>query len=802
MTHFSDSPGASAQSSSSTFSQKLQAGLAALRQKDYSTAIAQLEACRDSADAAIQLKAQMGLVKAYARTQQIDRAIQLCQPLSQHTNPQVQDWSQQTLAELTQTRSTRPDNSITDRSAQTPTDTTRFTPFSSDSDAPDATGFVPLTEPATPTQRPLAAKPTPTPSAQSVVRSTPPATDRSPQTTTSDSGLEKTTAQAANLDAPIAQPSAIVPVSPGTLWRNAGRSQKWTSLGPVDVSSLFALEAGSIVLLFWLIRTGLQAICQSWNWSATRLSWFTPLPRLLLPMDWTGFVIGMIAVFLIGSPWLLHFLLRTYRLQSFSLTQLEQHSPQATRLLKRINSQRRQPIPRLEQLPIEAPVIFSYGNLPFTARIVLSQGLLKQLEEDEIAVLIAAELAHIRYWDFAVLSTIAVMAQIPYQIYWKVAAWGDRRTDRVLRTVAVIISSFNYGLFWLLRLPGIWLSRVRLYYSDRQATDLTGNPNGLTRALLKVAMGTAQQIQQQKQTDALLESLEVMLPVGYRNALTIGSLYNGDAALLEWDRSNPARSWLTVNNTHPPLGNRIHLLTQYAHKWRLESELTWRPMPDRILQPLQRLLLQGAPFFGIPIGFGIAMLLWAFGWLARQLRWFELAWLAGDRSILLACCLLGFSIGMFLRINPSFPDIKRSNLLTDPNLAELLIDPEKLPIDRQIVRLSGTLLGRKGLHNWLYRDLMLQTPTGLIRLHYTSRWGWLGDLFPKALRPTTWIDRPVIVTGWFRRGATPWIEVDTIQAQTSGRTLRSYHPLLSTFLASFAALWAVYAIFQGGNLNQ
>ncbi len=766
MTHFSDSSGASAQSSASTLPQKLQAGLAALKQKDYQAAIAQLEACQASPDATIQVKAQMGLIKAYKRTQQIDRAIQLCQPLIQHANPQVQTWSQQTLAELTQIES------APIHSPQP--DATGFTPLSPDAATPDVTGFVPLSGNST-AQRPIAAA-KPVPSVQETPSPSPPL----PPSST-----------------PLTPPSSVTLSSPKALWQNAGRSQKWTSLGQIDVSSLFALEAGSIVLLFWIIRTGLQGICQSWNWISTRISWFTPIPRLILPIEWTVFVIGLIVVFWVVSPWLLDFLLRAYQAKSCSLDQLGQVSPEAVRLLKRVSGQRRQPIPILKQLPIEAPVVFSYGNLPRTARIVVSQGLLKQLQEDEIVALIAAELAHIRYWDLGVMSTIALMAQISYQIYWKVAAWGDRQHDRVLQTVVVAISSLHYGLFWLLRIPGLWLSRVRLYYSDRLATELTGNPNGLTRALLKVALGTAQQIQQQKQTDALLESLEMLLPVGYRNGLTIGSTYDGNSALLEWDRRNPSRSWLSVNNTHPPLGDRLNLLMQYAHKWRLESELDWRPLRERPLPQRQRLLLQGAPFFGIPIGFSVAMLLWAFGWLARQLRWFELAWLAGDRSVLLACCLLGFSIGMFLRINPSFPDIKRSSLRVDPDLAELLIDPSTLPIDSQAVRLSGTLLGRKGFHNWLYRDLMLQTPTGVIRLHYTSSWGWLGDLFPKALRPVVWIDRPVIVTGWFRRGATPWIDVETIQAQTSGRTLRSYHPLWSTFLASFAALWAIYIIFQG-----
>jgi Zn-dependent protease with chaperone function len=758
----------------------LQAGLAALKRKDYRTAVAQLELCQTSTDTAVQLKAQMGLVKAYVRTGRVAAALNLCQPLCQHPNPQVQTWAQQTLSDLRQHPALQ--------SSDDPTGFTAFAPAVAD----DQTGFVPL-EDSTPQNRVSAARP----SARPLDRPSPDV----------DSGLHQQPSEPAAVPFQP-QPEVETPFPAAERfsesvtalthrWRNAGRSMKWTTLGQVDVSSLWALEVGSLVLLFWLIRTLLQSLFGFWNGFSIRLSWMTGIPRFLLPTDLTVFVVGLLASFLLVSPWLLDWLLRKhYGLQNFSLTQLEAASPEASRLLKRLSSQRRQPVLKLANRSV--PFCFSYGNLPVTARIVVSQGLLDQLQEDEIACLVAAELAHIRYWDFGVLSLITLLAQLPYRLYWQLSTWADRQHDRVLRTIAVAIASLNYGLFWLVRLAGLWLSRVRLYYSDRQVAEWTGNPNGLSRALLKVMLGTAEAMQQQHQTSDLLESFTMLLPVGYRQALTTGSYYNGDANLLEWERQNPYRRWLVVNNTHPPLGDRLNLLTRYARQWRLESELDWRPLTQQPMLRRQRLLLQGAPFFGIPIGFAVAIALWALGWLARQVRLFELAWLVNNGSVVLACCLLGFSIGLFLRINPSFPDIRASNLLAEPDLRQLMSNPEALPIDSQPVELTGTLLGRKGLRNWLYRDLWLQTTSGAIRLHYTSGWGWLGDLLPRSLRPTQWIDQTVRVRGWFRRGATPWIDVDTLQVRSSSRLLQANHPVWSTILASAAALWAIYILFVGG----
>jgi hypothetical protein len=331
---------------------------------------------------------------------------------------------------------------------------------------------------------------------------------------------------------------------------------------------------------------------------------------------------------------------------------------------------------------------------------------------------------------------------------------------------------------------------------------LTGNPNGLTRALLKLSLGTAAALEQ-KQTGAqagapnnllpILEGFELLTPVGYRSALTLGSLLSNldestGLALLNWDRQSPYRRWLVLNNAHPLLGERLALLLQYGEQWRLQPELRWGMVSRPRLQ-LGRLLLQGAPFFGIPIGLGVGFLLKGLGLLARRWRWFELAWLANDPSVLLACCLLGFGVGMLLRINSFYPDIKRLNLQANPNLVSLLSNPQALPLDSQPIQLKGMLIAQRGLPTGC-QNLILQTPMGLIRLHHSSKLGWISDLWPQSLWPAAMFDRPVTVTGWFRRGATPWIDIDKIQAEY-GRTVYSYHPIWSTVLASAAVLMGV-----------
>lgn len=80
----------------------LEAGLVALKQGNYQTAIAKLiPVASRQEDSTANLQARVGLVMAYARTGQIRKAIALCQLLTQSQNTQVKEWAELALTHLT-----------------------------------------------------------------------------------------------------------------------------------------------------------------------------------------------------------------------------------------------------------------------------------------------------------------------------------------------------------------------------------------------------------------------------------------------------------------------------------------------------------------------------------------------------------------------------------------------------------------------------------------------------------------------------------------------------------------------------
>jgi Zn-dependent protease with chaperone function len=782
-------------------------GLAALKQKDYQMAIAHFEAvCQDTTHQPTWAKAQMGLVKAYEGIGEQKLAIALCQALGESKSQQVRQWADKTLAELA-----------------------RHAPDTASASQLDVTGFVPLTGVVQPQIREPVSLPTSDQTDQiAVLPPELPSLDLpdlkeqefenpfqladseltiagSIVNSESAASTSKRTrsAQSATSQHTAAQPPMTRPIE----WRQAGRAQRWGTLGKTRLEPLWALQAGTAIALLQMVHIVLWTTLSTFNnWLLQTLYSPIDLRRYTVFYEQPFWIVMLLLAALLGlSPWLLDGLLRWFhRLQPLSMAALTHQSPEAGRVLKRVCSQRRCPLPTLGILPTTAPIAITYGSLPRTARIVVSRGLLEQLNDDEITAVLVGELGHIARWDFALMTLVALVVQIPYLVYWQVATWGDRQSNVILRSIAAVVSALGYGLYWLYRWVGLWLSRVRLYYSDRFASEATGNPNGLTRALLKMTLGMATEIQQQGNTNFLLEGFELLIPVSYRAALSLGSVlpYRSTAEALAWEQSNPGRRWLTLNNTHPLLGDRLHLLTLYARHWRLEPEVelpTIRlnaPKSHSLHQPSRSIWLQGSPWFGALAGLAIALSLWGVGALADAMDWFFFTWLRGDPGTLWGCVLMGFSAGIFVRINPFFPDIRSTNVQVDPSLPALLSDVSLLPVDSLPVQLHGKLLGRQGISNWLVQDLMLKTQMGTIKLHYLSQMGAAGNLLLHPHRPDAMVNRSVMVTGWFRRGATPWIDVDRIQPQ-SGTGIRSGHQLWSTLLACAAALWGALSIAGG-----
>jgi Zn-dependent protease with chaperone function len=758
----------------STPIEQLEAGLAAVKRRDYKTAIPLLKGAIAllPQNSEPQVKAQMALVKAYKNTQATQSAIELLQDLKTHSNPQVTTWANTTLQDLQQI---------------TPT---------------------PLT--------PTASKPR----------------RRAPGVTSQHHNSGETT---------LAQPEPYTSPPPQPKQPKAAPAAKtWTPLPAIPPAKLQQAQIAAI-LAFFLIPYAIHGFwflinyfwfrlaTSTFGWRMTIVSYKPSFPgpfQFILnaivnnfnwpkPFAWLGLGLDLLllgSILWIVAPWILQIALqKLFGLKKLNGQALSHYSEPAYRLLQRGTQQT--PMPDLGLLPTEIPLIFSYGSqlpkFPFTRspQIVVSQGLINSLTPEELATLYGAELSHITNRSAAILSWIVAFLQIPYGLYWGFASLGDRLLLLAqsavpwqawgLTFVAYLLafaSSLNYAIFWTLRWSGLWLSRERQHQGDRTATNLTGDPNALTRALLKYIQATSHTIQTQGQTHPLLESLELLLPVSYRAALSLGSSSIAPEALLNWDMTNPHRHWLNFNNANNLLGDRLLRLTQYSHNWNLASEL--QLTPTRSTPTPKRILLQGAPYWGALFGYSLATLCWLIAWAGHWLKLPQLAWLGSDFKLFIGMPLVGWGLGSILRFNQFFPDIpmswfRSSSQEADTTINDLLEDPLALPLDAPRSVIHGQLLGRKGIANWLGQDLMIEgRDRQLLKLHYCTPMGLLGNWARSVNRPSDLVGQTVSVVGWLRRGATPWFDLEQLRT-SAGRTNRGSHQLYSTIISMLFILFGI-----------
>ncbi len=746
----------------------LEAGLIALKQGNYQTAIAQLEPIASSqSNGTASLQAQVGLVMAYARSGEASKAIAISQNLIESNNPQVQEWATRALEHLTKRKK---------RDQESKNVETGFVAFdNSTPDSPPVTSTLEeqpkekdqVVEPKSDDTPPMVAL-----SKLKATIATPPPPP--PPSVPLNGFMGSVTRTQAKLFGVI-------------YWRQAQRAKAWQPLRKPKLIPLRLLTAGTFIALFWVIREILKLAFGFINQTLVKLPYLEPLQFLY--RDPTQVLLILLVILIGVSPWLLDMLLANlYGQREFPKDVLNAHSREAVRVLQRCCQQRHWPLPKLRILPMAAPIILTYGSLPRNARIVVSQGLLEQLADDEIAVIYATQLGHIAHWDFAVMSLLLLVTLPTHKLYQQVSELGGKISG-IWRWPVTILASLFYGVWCLLTGTALWLSRLRLYYSDRVASEITGNPNALIRALLKIAIGIAADIQKQEQTSWQLESLNLLTPVSHQQSLSLGTIASNLSfeAFLKWDTANPYRQWFTINNSHPLMGDRIERLCKIARHWHLDTELHFASEPSKVRR--QSFLLQIAPWLGIPLGVLFAALVWLTWQLAFTLKFLNLKWIYEDWSFITGCLLIGFSIGTVMRINSFFPDIKPTTVQTDNYLPNLLADPSALPIDSISVRLVGKLLGRQGTSNSLAQDLILQSSAGLVKLHHVS---WLGQ----PVNHQDLIGRQIIVTGWFRRGATPWIDIQTLETQ-SGKAIHSPHPIWSTFLAVAAQAWGAYVFLTG-----
>ena len=167
-------------------------------------------------------------------------------------------------------------------------------------------------------------------------------------------------------------------------------------------------------------------------------------------------------------------------------------APMLYRLADRLAVQYGVPRPRVYVSPDPSPNAFATGRNPKHAAIVVNEGLLRILDEEELYGVLAHEFGHVKNRDILISSVVAVIAgaiTLIAQFGW----WfGGGRDDRgqnplggIIALVTIILAPIAAVLIQLA------VSRSREYQADKTGAEVSGDPMALASALRKLERTTA-----------------------------------------------------------------------------------------------------------------------------------------------------------------------------------------------------------------------------------------------------------------------------------------------------------------------
>ena len=186
------------------------------------------------------------------------------------------------------------------------------------------------------------------------------------------------------------------------------------------------------------------------------------------------------------------------------------------------------PMPRVYLSPAQAPNAFATGRNPKNAAVCATAGLMQMLDRDEIAGVMAHELAHVKHRDILIASIAATIggaiSALGYMFMFGGARDEDGDSNPLGGLFALLLAPIAAGLIQAA------ISRSREFNADKEGAEILGDAMPLATALEKIHAMAHQ----------------VPLPVNpSMNGLFIAEPFNG------------LRRAMNLFQTHPPLEKRL-----------------------------------------------------------------------------------------------------------------------------------------------------------------------------------------------------------------------------------------------------
>src|SRR6185295_13895518 len=156
------------------------------------------------------------------------------------------------------------------------------------------------------------------------------------------------------------------------------------------------------------------------------------------------------------------------------------------RLVQELAGRAQLPMPRVYLMDNPQPNAFATGRDPDHAAVAVTTGLMNALSREEVAGVVAHELAHIKNRDTLIMTITATIAgAISMLAQFGMFFTGNRNNNNggmgIIGTLAMVILAPIAAM-----LVQMAISRTREYAADRMGAEIVGEPRHLAAALAKI----------------------------------------------------------------------------------------------------------------------------------------------------------------------------------------------------------------------------------------------------------------------------------------------------------------------------
>jgi heat shock protein HtpX len=208
----------------------------------------------------------------------------------------------------------------------------------------------------------------------------------------------------------------------------------------------------------------------------------------------------------------------------------ESEAPRLYQIVRDLCTRADLPMPRLYTIPVDQPNAFATGRNPKHSAVAVTRGITQLLSEDELRGVLSHELAHVKHRDILITSVAATIgAAITYLGYMLLWFGDDESPLGLIGSLAMVLLAPLAATIIQLS-----ISRQREYAADAGGAELTGNPESLASALLRLEEGAKAMPMQVNQA---AEPLYIVKP------------FSG-------------KGFAKLFSTHPPIEERVRRLRQ------------------------------------------------------------------------------------------------------------------------------------------------------------------------------------------------------------------------------------------------